>query len=55
MKPSRVHRLLKLILLLQTGRPYLANDLAREVRVSRRTLFRDLDMLKLAGIPLLYD
>jgi len=52
--PSRIHRLLKLITLLQTGKPFLANDLAREVRVSRRTLFRDLDMLRLAGVPLLY-
>ena len=55
MKPSRVHRLLKLITLLQSGRDFLADDLARELRVSRRTLFRDLDMLKLANVPLLYD
>ncbi len=55
LKPGRIHRLLKLILLLQTGRSYLADDLAKEIRVSRRTLFRDLDMLKLAGIPLLYS
>ncbi len=55
MKPGRVHRLLKLIILLQSGRTFLADDLAREVRVSRRTLFRDLDMLKLAGVPLIYS
>ncbi len=55
MKVSRVHRLLKLITLLQTRRPYLANDLARELNVSRRTLFRDLNLLKLAGVPLIFD
>jgi len=53
-KPSRIHRLLKLITLLQTGKTFLANDLAGEIHVSRRTLFRDLDMLRLAGVPLLY-
>lgn len=41
--------------LLQTGKPYLADALAREAGVSRRTLFRDLQQLKLAGIPLLYN
>lgn len=55
MKPSRVHRLLKLITMLQSGRSYLADDLARELKVSRRTLFRDLEMLHLANIPLVYN
>lgn len=55
MKISRIHRLLKLITLLQTGRPYQANDLAQELNVSRRTLFRDLNLIRAAGIPLHYD
>jgi len=53
-KPSRIHRLLKLITLLQSGRSYLADDLAKELKVSRRTLFRDLEMLRLANVPLVY-
>jgi len=54
-KVSRIHRLLKLITLLQTGDPYHAPDLATQLKVSKRTLFRDLNLLKMAGIPLIYD
>lgn len=56
MKPrERIGRLLKLITLLQSGRRLLADDLAAEIRTSRRTLFRDLDLLKQVGIPVKYD
>lgn len=55
MKVSRVHRLLKLITLLQTGKPYRVADMSRECKVSRRTLFRDLNLLKLAGVPIVFD
>lgn len=55
MKPTRIHRLLRLITLLQSGTHYLADDMARILEVSRRTLFRDLNTLKQAGIPLRYD
>lgn len=55
MKISKIHRLLKLITLLQTGKCYQAEDLARELKVSRRTLFRDLQLAKRAGIPLSFD
>src|SRR5687767_5168522 len=54
-KVSRVHRLLKLITLQQTGKPYRVADMSRECRVSRRTLFRDLNLLKLAGVPINFD
>lgn len=54
MKPSRIYRLLRLITMLQSGKSYLANDLASELKVSRRTLFRDLNMLKMANVPLVY-
>jgi predicted DNA-binding transcriptional regulator YafY len=54
-KVSRIHRLLRLITLLQSGKSYTAHDLAEEVDVSRRTLFRDMNLLKLAGIPIYYD
>jgi len=54
-KPSRIHRLLKLITMLQTGNRYSSRDLMRELKVGRRTLYRDFSMLKLAGVPLLYE
>ncbi len=55
MSTSRVHRLLRLISLLQSGRTFTADQLAEELDVSRRTLFRDLNMLDLAGVPYHYD
>jgi len=55
MNLSRVCRLLRLISLLQAGRGYNAEALAVELEVSRRTVFRDLDILRLAGVPLEYD
>jgi proteasome accessory factor B len=41
--------------MLQGGRTYTAGELAREMEVSRRTIFRDLNMLELAGIPYYHD
>lgn len=55
MSVSRIHRLIRLIVLLQSSRCYSANELAAELAVSRRTIFRDLRMLELAGIPFYYD
>lgn len=52
---GRVHRLLRLITLLQSGRARSVQDLTSELEVSRRTLFRDLNMLELAGIPYFHD
>jgi proteasome accessory factor B len=54
MNLKRVHRLIKLISLLQGGRGHNVTSLARECQVTRRTIFRDLDALKQAGIPLVY-
>lgn len=42
-------------MLLQSGRGYNTLQLATELRVSRRTIFRDLDELRMAGVPLRYD
>ncbi len=53
MKVGRVHRLLRLITLMQRGVTMSAAELATELGVSRRTLFRDLNTLEAAGIP--YD
>ncbi len=52
---TRIHRLLKLITLLQGGVPKSANELMEELGVSRRTLFRDLNALKEAGIPYFHE
>ncbi len=52
--PERIYRLLKLITLLQTGKQQLADDLAGQLQTSRRTLFRDLNLLKQVGIPVQY-
>lgn len=51
MASDRVNRLLQLITLLQTRTGWDAKSLARELGVSTRTLFRDLNTLEDAGIP----
>ena len=55
MSVSRIYRLLRLVTLLQSHRAWSVDDLARELEVSRRTVFRDLNMLELAHIPYYYD
>ena len=51
----RICRLLKLISHLQAGRGHNAEALAVHLEVSRRTVFRDIEILRQAGIPLAYD
>jgi predicted DNA-binding transcriptional regulator YafY len=55
MSVSRIYRLLRLITLLQSNRGYSAGELAEELEVSRRTVFRDLNVLEMAHIPYYYD
>ena len=55
MRISRVYRILRLITMLQSGRNYTVAELAEELEVSRRTVFRDLNMLEMARIPYYYD
>ncbi len=55
MNLARIHRLLQRIGLLQVGRGYNAESLALECGVSRRTIFRDLEVLRQSGIPLAFD
>jgi len=46
---------LKLVGLLQAGKARNAEGLAVECGVSRRTIFRDLDILRQSGVPLQFD
>ncbi len=55
MKISRIYRLLRLITMLQSGRSYTVAQLAEELAVSRRTVFRDMNVLEMARIPYYYD
>lgn len=55
MSITRLYRLLHLITLLRSGRRYDADALAAESGVSRRTIFRDLNILDAAGIPYYFD
>ncbi|MDD4888962.1 MAG: YafY family protein [Phycisphaerae bacterium] len=55
MSVSRVHRLLRVITLLRAQRAPTVADLAEQLEVSRRTVFRDLNMLELAGVPYYHD
>jgi proteasome accessory factor B len=55
MSPSRIHRLLKLIGLLQAGKGYNSDALAEDCRACRRTVFRDLALLRASGLPLAFD
>lgn len=55
MVAGRIHRLLKLIALLQSGRVFNSAQLASECEVSRRTVFRDLRTLQESGIYVLFD
>ena len=55
MNVSKVYRIIRLITLLQGRRGYTAAELARELEVSRRTIFRDLNMLEMAHIPYYFD
>jgi len=55
MRTSRVHRLLKSITLLRSGRRFDADTLAAEVGVSRRTPFRDLKLLEDIGVSCRFE
>jgi predicted DNA-binding transcriptional regulator YafY len=55
MKGERIQRIIRLIVRLQSSRCSTADELAAEFEVSRRSVFRDLRVLELAGIPFYYD
>ncbi|MCC6125624.1 MAG: WYL domain-containing protein [Pirellulales bacterium] len=55
MNLTRIHRLLNLIGLLQAGKGFNVDGLAQECGVSKRTIFRDLELLRASNLPLLFD
>jgi len=55
MNVKRITRLLKLLELLQSGSGQNADGLARACGVSRRTVFRDIEALNAAGVPVAFD
>ncbi|MFG0306166.1 MAG: helix-turn-helix transcriptional regulator [Phycisphaerales bacterium JB040] len=52
---TRVHRLLKLLTLIQSGQGWTAAKLAAECGVTERTIFRDLNELAGVGISVVFD
>jgi predicted DNA-binding transcriptional regulator YafY len=55
MKDKRITRLIKLLQMLQGGRGQNSAGLAKACGVGRRTIFRDLETLREAGVPLEFD
>jgi proteasome accessory factor B len=55
MNLTRICRLLKLLALLQGGREHNVEAIAGACGVHRRTVFRDLETLREAGVPVAYD
>jgi predicted DNA-binding transcriptional regulator YafY len=49
---SRADRLMTLIQRLRDGRLHRAEDLARSLAVSQRTIYRDMDTLAASGVPI---
>lgn len=54
-KPSRLQRIIRLLGLLQGGHSHNVQSLADACGVTRRTIFRDLEDLRGAEVPLAYD
>ncbi len=52
---SRIHRLLRIMTLIQGSHGWTAARLAGECKVTPRTIYRDMDILSSAGIPYFYD
>jgi predicted DNA-binding transcriptional regulator YafY len=51
----RIHRLLKIYTLIQGDQGWTCERLAQEFGTSQRTIFRDIDVLRRIGMPVLHD
>lgn len=51
----RADRLLTILLLLQARGRMTAQELSKELEVSERTIYRDLEALNTAGVPVIAD
>lgn len=52
---KRIHRLLKIYTFIQNENGWTAARLAEELKVTERTIFRDIDVLKELGMPVFHD
>lgn len=52
---ARLHRILKILSLIQGQKGWNVSRLAAECAVTQRTIYRDLELLEGAGIPYFYD
>lgn len=52
---ARLHRVMKILSLIQGSMGWTALQLARECGVNERTIYRDLQVLEAAGIPWFFD
>lgn len=55
MRDKRITRLVRLLQMLQEGKGQNTDGLAKACGVGRRTIFRDLETLRLAGVPLEFE
>ena len=53
--PARHARMLRILCQLQSGSGLNAEDLADQLGVCRRTVFRDLNMMRQAGVDFYFD
>ncbi len=53
--PARVDRVMQLLLQLQTGKPFSGDQLANSLGVHKRTVFRDISLLRRYGVPIVLD
>lgn len=52
---TRFERMIQILSYLQSGPRYGARELAQEFRVTRRTIFRDIALLREMGVPVIID